>query len=270
MSDTPDGSGNAGTPGLTTDPDQQATPDGSDAQGGGQPGTQDGGLPKAWMSQLSDELKQNAVLSGFENTEAVARAYLGQLESQKQMLQMPTEKSTVEEKREYLTKLGVPEEAAKYSFEEPSLPEGLTFDENFLNRFKQAAFLAEMPQGAATKIFNWYHGELVDQHNRRAAAQEAAATEAMTVLKTEWGANWDKNQEVFRRGVRAIGGDQLFDWMQAKKLDNDPVFLKIFYNVGLKMTEATVPGEPVPPGEGQGTGRRTLKYDKPMPKPMQT
>ena len=116
------------------------------------------------------------------------------------MVSLPAENATQEELDAFYNKLGRPQDASHYK-----LPVLEGDNDAFAKDIAPVLFSAGLSQGQASKLAEGWN-EYVKQ--ARAAQQEAYAKEQaqqMNDLQKEWGAEYQKNEEVARQAARKYG-----------------------------------------------------------------
>lgn len=153
---------------------------------------------------------------------------------------IPTKESKPEEVKEFFSKLdippdesylrrsrGVPEAPDKYEWK---APEGVQVNDEWLAKGKAVAH--------KLGLNNEQFGELVGLHNELMQdAQKIFATkeaDGIAALKTEWGADYDKNYATASRGVQAMFKDnpEALEKFNSFGLGNDPAILKFMLEAG--------------------------------------
>lgn len=159
----------------------------------------------------------------FSGPDKLIEAYRN-LEKAKPLL-MPKGPDDVEGKRAVLKALGVPEDAKGYTIPVPD-GEDRTFADAFGGVALELGLLPEQAEGLA----KWF--------NDTAAPDVAAQAEAAkTMLRDEWGGDFDRNQELARRGVDRLKLDQ---GAVAKIASGFGIAetVKLFASIGRGMSEA--------------------------------
>jgi hypothetical protein len=154
---------------------------------------------------------------------------------------MPKDENDVEGKKAFFAKLGVPETADKY---ELPLPEG---DNGELAKVASDWFhKAGVPKAAAqqiTKSWNDHIGQLVKADQDAAKAKSDAD---LAQLKSTWGQDAQKNEELARRGMTAYGkkaGLESDDLNALESTLGTAKMLKLFLALGQSTAEAGFGGD---------------------------
>lgn len=174
-----------------------------------------------------------ASLAKFNGKEVadLARSY-GELEKKigqktEGMVKMPTASSTPEELAAFHRSLGVPESPDAYEITPPDFAEELGWNPESLGPIKETAQKHGVT-GAALNALIATQAEIEKAQYEEAVAEQEAA---VTALRNEWGANFDRNVTLAKRAADAAGiaADN-------PKL-NDPEILRAFANLGGKISE---------------------------------
>lgn len=263
-----DGDGDAGVGTIVTDPDKQA---------GGQqqqepapapaPTPQDTPPPPSdWKAQMPVDIKHDSAFEGMKGYNDVARAYVELKKATVGKVDVPTDKSTQEEIEAFHQKMGKPKEASGYELPEPKdLPAGTEFSEDFLERFKQISHIANLTQEQASRLFNWYHADVIGQIENVNKAKEQAKSAGYAELQAEWGVNWQANVEIMNRAIEQFGGSDMVQWVIDNGIGNDAFFMRFMHTIGTRLVEAgNLVGEPA--GGAIEEHPTDLTYKK-MPQP---
>jgi hypothetical protein len=195
----------------------------------GEQQTQETETPSSWTEGLSEELRGNEVFSNFENLDALAQGYL---EAQsKQVI--------------------APEKLDDYIYE-PA--EGLTVDEANLNQFKELAQKSGLSVDQFKEITAWHDQLVVQQVQQQAAAMEQQRTQAIEVLKQDWGHEYETNLKDAQKMFTSVFPEDVAKQMTDAGWANHPGFIKSIFEFS-KMVKETTGFQP------GGTKRDTLPSD---------
>lgn len=206
--------------------------------------TEEGGIltepQTSWKDGLSEETK--SAVSGFETEGSLADGYAALYKKMGTAVQMPTDKTSDEERSAFYQKLGRPETIADYS--RPELPEGQEFDESFLSEMAAVAHA----EGVSDKQFRGFIDKYIGLQSQAAeakvSAENAEADATQKQLHEDWGGDYDKNLEISKRALRELVPAEMKDdfiaVMTEKNLDNNMLFIKAFHSIGSKMMDDTL------------------------------
>lgn len=198
-----------------------------------------------WMSQLSDELKQNGELAKFEKLSDFGNAFLELKGKADNSIAVPGENATEEEIAAFYNRLGRPEKPDGYGFTAPELPKGMKIDQDLERNFKEMAHKIGLTKNQAVQLYGWYNQSMINAFTSQTDARKTALNKAEETLRREWGNDYNQNIELMKRAVEQFGGEDFKNIMRSTGLGNDPVLIKTFYNIGKAMAEDTlITGEP--------------------------
>lgn len=173
----------------------------------------DGGTtdyPK-WMAQNAGDNKTNKRLAEYQTTDEISNAYLAasdELTSFKDgKVFVPGENASEEEKRTFLTSLGVPKEAKDYKKVDSKLPEGVGYTEEEVAEFNEMAF----KHGWTAKQHEGHHEWEEKVTLARIELQKKIIAESKADMlkhfEKEWGSDYSTNMNLMKKGVSKFGGD---------------------------------------------------------------
>lgn len=234
----------------------------SDLEAGanGEGGENNGG-EKGWLSSIPENLREHEAFQGKENLSSVFKDYADLTVKSKDLLAIPGEDATDEDRAAFYAKLGRPEAAEQYELKTPEgLQEGL-HDEAVENAFKQLAFESGLSGDQASKLHGWYWNLV-----KSGQEQSQQATEkAIDSLKDEWkGDAFKENTELAVRAFKQFGGDEAQKFIEETRvggvsLGDHPMFLKIFAEIGKKIGDDTMGGDRSGSLDGVGSDEQVAK-----------
>lgn len=149
---------------------------------------------------------------------------------------LPTEKSTPEELSAFYGKLGRPETADKY---ELAVPEG--YDDSFPKAMAPIMFEAGLSQAQAAKLAEGWNGFISAKAAEVEKAYHAAQDKEMAELQTEWGADYDKNEEIARQAARKYGLDN-DTLVKLERAMGSKALMNFMYKIGSTLMDAPIKG----------------------------
>ncbi|EMB22846.1 hypothetical protein [Treponema denticola] len=188
---------------------------------------------KAWGAQLSKELKENEeavkVLSKFEDISGLANSYIELEKKQGSMHTIPGEKATQEELDAFYKRLGKPEAADKYSFDQKYEAE---------KRFAEAAFKANLSDKQAKELYDFFLniGQSQQAQYKEIIVKKAQETDAL--LQKEYGKDFDNKMASYTKGLKLLGGGEVMKQLEETGLAYDPGFVKLMINAGEALGES--------------------------------
>lgn len=142
---------------------------------------------------------------------------------------IPNEKSSDADVAAFYEKLGVPKDPSAYTFNEPKLPDGITWDKDSLGQFTNVAHKLKMTPAQVQGVLDYYGNTLGSKF--QGTADVYKNTEA--ALKQEWGSGFSERLGEVHTALKAY--DNKGDFKTAMKeagLDNDPRVLKFLQSIG--------------------------------------
>jgi hypothetical protein len=213
---------------------------------GGQDELDGGSL--GWRAALPDEFKNHDLVKNYTKPGDFVKDAVGfktELDSAKTQLESaifkPGDNATDEEKNAFYKALGVPEKPADYEFDKT---EGLDNDPKMIDWargvFKQANLTKEQGKLISTAWNGFVKGiqeQTAEAEKAETQKVETARQEAETKLKTEWGAEFDKNIEFTKRGFKKFSDEEFDAFVDRTGIGNDPLFIKMIFKMGKAMGE---------------------------------
>ncbi|MGI5059993.1 hypothetical protein E4N82_05385 [Treponema denticola] len=188
---------------------------------------------KAWGAQLSKELKENEeavkVLSKFEDISGLANSYIELEKKQGSMHTIPGEKATQEELDAFYKRLGKPEAADKYSFDQKYEAE---------KRFAEAAFKANLSDKQAKELYDFFLniGQSQQAQYKEIIAKKAKETDAL--LQKEYGNLFEQKIGNYTKALKLLGDGEVMKQLEETGLAYDPGFVKLMINAGEALGES--------------------------------
>lgn len=188
---------------------------GSENQGLSEPGFRDL-LPEEYRGMYPE----------FKKPEDFVKGYDSLVRKLGSSVSLPKDDAPQEELDKFYNKLGRPEAPEKYEFE---LNDNTKVDDEFLNKFKKAAYENGISQKQAREMFNWYNRELEGVEQSITRAQEEAQEKAKAELKARWGKDYDKKLEEVQGFAKNLAGEKYYE--NLIKYGNDPDFIHVLSEV---------------------------------------
>jgi len=168
-----------------------------------------------WMAQNAGDNKTNERLSQFGTIDEVSNAYLKTAdelsEFKKGKTFIPGENATDEEKRAYLTSLGVPIDANSYKKVDSKLPDGIGYTEEEAASFREMAFKNNWTDKQFAEQRAWEEQATLSRIEKNANAAAEAKAEMQKHFQKEWGSDYNANMNLMSKGVKGFGGDAFLE-----------------------------------------------------------
>jgi hypothetical protein len=245
-----------------SNPEAALQPTGKDAtqaQGDGAQATpQLPGFASALPKESRSDEKILQFVSKFKSWDELTKAAIEAESKLGKMVELPEDDASPKA-AEFYKKLGVPEKPEDYKLE---VDKRVNIDPKQLEATKQLAFDLKLTQKQAAELWKRANENAVQLLTQSAKNAEKSRAEryasTINALKTEWGKDFARNDEIVKRAVDAFGSE---GFMKAAK-ENDfwanPEFIKFMHRVGLSITEDTIGG-----GGPIGQSRPVSGIDRP-------
>lgn len=196
-------------------------------------GTVDQTEESSWRTSLPEELRDNASLQKYSTVESLAKGYVNASSMLgRDKLVMP---NSDDEWADMYSKLGRPEDATGYKFDEITMPDGFALDENQLNDFQEKAHSVGLSEKQANELYGWYVGNQSTQFEGMVNSAEEQLIAAQTDLRKAWGNAYDQKFSAAERAVREFGGEELEQALAETGAGNNPMLIKAFAQIGEKL-----------------------------------
>jgi len=228
---------------------------GDEGDKGGQGGAGDGGaggdtgvkipdLPENWQQGLPEELRDDKSIGAYKTVPDLAKAMIN---ARKMVgadkVVVPGKSATDEDWGAFFNRIGKPAEMPDYE-KEIKLPEGVKFREGFLEGLQETAFKSNMLPSQVNKMIDWYvENEKSFLADQTKIAESNFQNEDLA-LKNEWGgayqANVAKAKNAFKHIAERVDGAG--DWVENRGMNEDPMLLRIFAEIGKLSSEDSIIG----------------------------
>ena len=202
-----------------------------------QPVTQE--EPKVdFKSLIPDEYKEDKALANFQDMNQFVKSYL---HAQKMVgldkIPVPNKHATDEDWQEVYKRLGAPEKPDQYKY---NFAKDQKVDEASLKAFNEVAQKNGLLPKQAENIVKFYNELSQQAVSQEASKIDAARLESETVLKTEYGSEYNKRLDQAKRlASQTLGADFLNNTIlkNGSKLGDNVSLIKAFSNLADKLSE---------------------------------
>tara|TARA_E500000305_G_scaffold37738_1_gene29012 strand:- start:2838 stop:3647 length:810 start_codon:yes stop_codon:yes gene_type:complete len=186
-----------------------------------------------WKSTLPEDLKNDATLQNFKNVEDLAKTVVHQQKRLGNTITMP---KTDDEMEQVYTKLGRPEDPSKYNV---TIPEDYQpfFEEKNLDEFKNVAHKIGLNDKQVGALLEYQMNTIKHEEENEPAEISRQKSETESVLKQEWGYDYDKKVAAADRALKVYGDDELRDLITNSSAGNNPAVIRFFARLGQEVTE---------------------------------
>ena len=197
----------------------------------------DGTFAEGWQSSISEEFRDTDIVKNAKDLNGVISQAVNHEKALGGRVKVPTAEDDADAWKKFYSKVpGIPETPEAYSYK-PSLPEGMksdgVFEKTMRNAAKQAN-ITDVQFSHIAKIYDDLTGAAFTAQSGDAKKVLAASKEK---IKTEWGADFDKNSEIARRGYEALAPEGFEEILATEDIFDDPFVAKLAFNAGLKLID---------------------------------
>lgn len=148
---------------------------------------------------------------------------------------IPGENATDEERAQFYELMGRPTNAEGYGLTEEVMKEAFPAEANmeYISRFAGVAHNLGLSQDQVEGLLAW-QAEEVEQSATQIANAKASTVNELTSV---WGGAAERHIALGQRAVKALGGEELSDFMNSSGAGNIPILVKAFAKVGSMMAE---------------------------------
>ena len=232
----------------------------------GTPPLADGGTsviePTGWLAALTKEQKANQELlkslSKFKRgVPDLVDSYAELERKQSNVLAVPNEKSTEEEKARYRKTIGVPEKPEDYKLEKVELPAGFDADEAMQGEFLKVAHGANLSTAQANAIHGWYMKTIGEQVKEAQVLVKTTTEEATAAVHKKHGVDSEAAITYMERGFKHFATPELAGLLKITGLGNHPEMVDLFIKAGKLVNETPFVDGSRGERQESGVGNRT-------------
>jgi len=192
----------------------------------------------SWKDSLPEEIRSDPSLADINDVNSMAKSYInGQKLIGKDKIALPGKEATEAEMNDFYNSLGRPADSKEYTFDKPTLPEGVTYDQGFEDAYKGIAHAAGLNPEQAKQIYDGYHEYLNNQAATSSEGSQLQHAEWVDSIKKDFGKAYSEKIDLASRAVETYGGPELKDWLDSTGMGNNPMFVKLFAKVGEGLAE---------------------------------
>ena len=185
-----------------------------------------------WRTGFEEEVKNDPTIQNIKDVESAAKTLIHQQKMLGSRIPIP---KTDEEKSELYGKLGRPEKSDQYEISIPDTHNQYFQDENIKN-FKAVAHNIGLNNDQVQKLID-YQVESINYQTQQAQSNlESGKGETESLLRKEWGFEYDKNVRSAQRAMKVYGDEELTALMNTEA-GNHPSVIKLFARLGEDITE---------------------------------
>ena len=185
---------------------------------------EEGKWAEEYISSLPDDLGKHSVLQKYDNPVDLIKGAInaqGLMGKKAHELLTSEDPAAVAARREAM---GLPKDASGYEFDVGEVPEGMPFDKERLEAFKEIALKNELTPAQAQALVEADFNSAKEQYETLKDAEETRIREATEELRAEWkGDAFQINVDKIKGTLEAAG---LEDWIEDPAIANNPTRLK--------------------------------------------
>jgi len=200
-----------------------------------------------WTQNLPPDLRSMVETKGYKTPADLAQAY-AHAEKAIGADKVVVPKDGVWD-NQARTKLGIPENADGYRINRPSMPVGVTYDENFERSMLPIAHKLGLTPTQVQGLVDAVSSHRLGEFQTQSQATYGREAETVAMLKAEYGPGYDAKIQQAARAVRHFGGDDVIQLLNESGYGNHPALIRMMAKIGGMMTEDTLKV-----GRGAGLG----------------
>jgi len=269
--------GEAGAPAATLDANDAAAEGDGDATGdkAGDKGGEGEKKAPDYLSSIPKEHRDHKAFLEHEDLSSFLKKSLEDSDKlasfdPEKVLNIPGEDTSDGDREAFYQKLGKPETAEGYELDDPGFPDGLERDADLEGHIKKWAHEANIPADALKSLVGEYNAYMSEIFTAAKAEQEKELQEKSDALKGELKDDYNEYVLKAQRAAEKLGGDEFITLLKDYGLESHPTFLKVFGELGKKISEDSALGGGTGSDEGgeapkgfDGKDRITYDADKP-------
>lgn len=185
---------------------------------------------------------ENPNFNKYKTIKAFAEGHEALLSKLGSSVTIPNQDSTPEQWNDFYNKLGRPESADKYEFED-KLPDGLEIDEKLDSDYRDLAYKIGLTATQAQELRAFYNGAVEAAYiaNQKSVQTSLAETHEKNVneIKEMWGADYKAKAKIAMNTARAVLSQKTLDYLDATGLGNNAALVKDFYELSKRFSGDT-------------------------------
>ena len=218
--------------------------------------------PQTLTGALPPDLKGDPRLTGVADVAGLARAYVEKCREHdgvKDLIGRRADQLTPDEAQRFYGVLGRPEAPTGYDIPRPDLPDGMDWDDELEGAFREAAFASGILPKQATATVDAFASLMARRFMDAQSSREKAQAEGVASLRREWGARFDRNILLARKGLESVGDPDFNQLLRDTGLGHHPALVKAMARIGAHYAEDSLEGRPTSGvGGGPDDARRRI------------
>lgn len=183
-----------------------------------------------WRASLPDDLKSAKSLQSIKSVEDLAKGFV----NAQSVIGRRFEDLTDDQKRDYYSTMGRPEDASGYELQNP---EGLEVDKDMMDWYRSKAHEYGLPKEAAEKLYQDYVSKEMEGGAKLQELQAIQMKEQVDQLKKDFGPAFNERVTLANRALKEFGGEEAVAAIAQSGLANHPALVKLLANAGETLAE---------------------------------
>ncbi len=151
---------------------------------------------------------------------------------------IPTDKSTPEERAAFYKAMGVPESSDKYGLEAPKdLPEGMAYNPELTKMFSDVAHKLGISTVQLKGLHDAWNTAAIAEHKESMESAEKFRVDSIANMKKEWGPDYDTNLAKSDAIIVKVFGEDFQKMIKETGLANHPSIIKGMYRASQAVGE---------------------------------
>jgi hypothetical protein len=217
---------------LTDGGEGGAPAGGENPQGGGEGGSD-------FRSLIPEEYREHPALQPYKDIGGLVKSHV---EQQKLIgadkILKPQESWTDEDWGKFFNQIGRPDKPEAYGLEY-EFPEDVQPNEEAQKKILDMFHQAGLTKKQAQTLYKQYNDFVVGEFTAQQEAAKKTRETAVNELKNDWGDDFQTRVDIASRAFKKFASEDQVKYIEESGLGNDPVLVKMFYEIGQKMAEAS-------------------------------
>lgn len=208
--------------------------DGGQGAAGGAGGDGGGVQMPEWAKDIEPDLMNDPIMKNHKDIKSVVKSYVhaARMVGADKVV-VPGKNATPEEIKNYISKLGLPESADKYTV---NLDKDSLFGGEKLAKVKELALQHNILPSQLESLLKFVESDINGLVETETKKSQEEMLQGINKLKQEWGEEgFKKNAHMGHAAAKHFGGDEFVKYLNDTGLGNDPMLIKIFSQIGNKL-----------------------------------
>ena len=195
--------------------------------------------PDKWKENLPEDIRGEESLKLVGDIPTLAKNYIhAQKLVGSDKIPLPGKHATEDDWKAVYKKLGMPDNVDGYTMD---MPKDIQFKDEFVKGLKETALKNGILPKQMAPLLDWFAKTTTADVAKQNEATKAARTQALGVLKTEWGEAYTKKLSLAQKALEKFGDNSLVKLLNDTGLGDDPRFIKFFAWAGEPLKSDSIP-----------------------------